>query len=280
MSNSTKNLLSGNNLRKYILEYLKSDEIDPNLVRIDTFHTKLSTVHIVRSEPFEDLITRLTDMAESGNLSLQHDIVKVFMGVILLNLTLDDLEVENEYGTLIDLISGLIPYELKTKRNVDHHEISAFITEYYNKMIKSRKQKHIWWLGFLNKLDISKLKKGRNCIRYLILIELDMRKSGMSIKNQHNVIADAQQVVDQAVQTIMEKDGMDDDEGVLFPVKNVWITDKLRDIVIKEKSEKEAALSEVAEQARVIEERDSTVAEQAKVIEELRKKLLQQSNSK
>ena len=95
----------------------------------------------------------------------------------------------------------------------------------------------------------------------------------MSIKNRQKIIADAQQTANHAVQEVMNKDGMEEDEGVLFPVKNVWTTDKLRDDLAKEKAEKEAALSIVTDQAKTIDEKD-------KIIEELRKKLLQQSNSK
>ena len=102
----------------------------------------------------------------------------------------------------------------------------------------------------------------------------------MSIKNRQKIIADAQQTANHAVQEVMNKDGMEEDEGVLFPVKNVWTTDKLRDDLAKEKAEKEAALSIVTDQAKIIEAQTKANEAQAKVIEELRKKLSQQSNSK
>ena len=134
---SIEHLLTGKELVKFIVEYLKLEKQKDSFKMLKTtiYRGNLCRIYIIRSKPFEDLLNILSKKAKVCVLSSQHDIVKAFLAPVLLNADLSNLEVRNEYESLIDIVKELIGYELKTKNNLDHTFIKGFISEYFQEMI-------------------------------------------------------------------------------------------------------------------------------------------------
>ncbi|MHA1382063.1 MAG: hypothetical protein ACTSRG_27135 [Candidatus Helarchaeota archaeon] len=130
---SEAELLTGSELREFIYGLLTDPQYDLKKVKHTTVRKNLLLVHIVRSRPFEDIISLLSDRLKVATMSNQHNVI-----LILLNNILFDGKVMNydrRIGTrFVDLIYEGSRYELKMKSNVDRGRLALYINEYYKEM--------------------------------------------------------------------------------------------------------------------------------------------------
>jgi hypothetical protein len=228
---------SGKSLEKWIHTFLS--KISEKTIKSDSISKNHLKVTIFRSNPFENLIAELKKVSVTGRLAHQHDAIKVFLNHILLQGQFSALEQRNSNGVNIDITHSDIAHELKTRKNVSHSEIKTFIADYFKDMIKMRSLKHRWWLVFFMKRTDWKAKKGRVCMYYLILIEINVKQYQDFETSFNKISEDVMQMVESVKKKVAKEDEIDD-TGILVPVENILVVDSLREEV----QEKDALLQE------------------------------------
>ncbi|MHA1293440.1 MAG: hypothetical protein ACTSQJ_12320 [Promethearchaeota archaeon] len=225
--------MTGSELKEFIYDLLTDPQYDLKKVKHTTLRKNLLSVHVIRSRPFEDIISILSDRLKVATISNQHNVI-----LILLNNILFDGKVANyerRIGTrFVDLIYKGSRYELKMKSNVDRGKLAIYINEYYKEMLASIQLKNFWLLGFFIKRIDTKVKKGEICKSYLVVIEISDKV--LKELKKEELIKRADEILDEGLEKVREED----DGGIFLPVKNVLIVDRLRD----ELKEKDKALKE------------------------------------
>jgi hypothetical protein len=166
-------LKSGRTLEQWIHSYLATLNDDP--IKSDSIIRENLAVTIFRSNPFENLIANLKKISVVGSLAHQHDGIKVFLNQTYLKGSYSNLEQSNPQGMKIDITHIDNTFELKTRRNVTPPDIRSFIADFFKEMVKKRQIKHHWWLVYFMKRTDAKAKKGRVCMYYLVLIEINVQ---------------------------------------------------------------------------------------------------------
>ena len=278
ISSSNNSLLSVNKLVKFIIKYIKREEKFLSKLKITETTQGRCKVYFLRCEPLSRLAKQLSEISKVASLPSQHDIVKAVLTVVLLKASFKNIEVRNEHEKLIDIVKDLKAFEVKTMSDLSYTNISPLVHKYFKEMTNIREQKHIWWYCHFNKLDSTKIKKGRVCLYYLIVIEFDIKKIGMKmeqgdqliIKQERQLITEAQKAVNKAADIVKQEDSIEEDEGFLIPVKNIFVVDVLREEICKKDkllSEKDEQIAEKDEQ---LAEKDKQLAEKDKLIEKLK----------
>lgn len=99
-------------------------------------------------------------------------------------------------------------------------------------MVFLQNEKQFWELCFFEKRAPMQNQISDYCLYYLVIIEVTTtkipQKGKGKGKTKAQVVKEAQELVKWAVEQVKEEDNIDE-EGILFPVKNVLIVDKLRE---------------------------------------------------
>jgi hypothetical protein len=221
-------LKSGRSLERWIHTFLST--LSDKTIKCDSITKDHLVVFIFRSKPFENLITELKKISVTGTLAHQHDVIKVFLNDIHLKSQFSALEQRNFEGIKIDITHLETTYELKTRRNVSASDIKTFIADHFNTMKKMRQTKHCWWLVYFMKRTDEKAKKGRVCMYYLVLIEINVQDYQDLESSFEKIVEDVKQMVESVKRSVVKKDEVDD-PGILVPVENILIVDSLREEV-------------------------------------------------
>lgn len=177
-------------------------------------------VYIYRCHRFEALIDYLSDHVQVGTLTTQHNIIKIFLkreqfggeGVFT--------EVPIAGGFLLDWVFHDRAYELKTMKNVQWQKITRVISTHYAEILQRTALKDVWELAFFGKRRPPKATNTPICYYYLVVIEVTAAKTSPKPKEKQKIIKEAQRLVNMTVAQVQEEDGIEE-EGILFPVKNV-----------------------------------------------------------
>ncbi len=127
------------------------------------------------------------------------------------------------------------------------------IHEHYAEIVAQQQSKQVWWLAFFNKLKNihGKNLKTRVCSYYLVVVEVNARAHPLNAEEEKKVTVEAQHIVRKAHKKIYEEDQLAQDEGILFPVHNILIVDKLRDENARLEEEKQVIQQTLEEKDQV-----------------------------
>ncbi|MHA1386625.1 MAG: hypothetical protein ACTSR3_22965, partial [Candidatus Helarchaeota archaeon] len=76
-------LLTGSDLKEFIYNLLTDSSYDLKRVKYTTIRKNLLLVHIIRSYPFEDIISLLSDRLKVATISNQHNVILILLNNIL-----------------------------------------------------------------------------------------------------------------------------------------------------------------------------------------------------
>jgi hypothetical protein len=139
----------------------------------------------------------------------------------------------------IDILDGVVGYELKTKQNISFKDIPNYIKEYYPEMVKNKEIKQIWWLIFfqeradqtdqVKQADQTDGKKDKPvlCKYYLTIVEIRTATLTSSNVDFERIRKEAMGLVQKLDKKVKKLDNMDD--GIFALVKNFIIVEKLRE---------------------------------------------------
>ena len=179
--------------------------------------TGLGTIHVIRCERFERLMDLLEDRTLVGLLNTQHNILEVFLNMVLLGGRAVVLERKSEAGLLIDLtVDGQIHYELKLKRAVDYRDIGEYLAKYFDEIIVNRDAKQVWWLAFFAERVDPKAKLGEVCTYYIVVIEITSQHTTMGPKSLKRVTKNMQAAMDAAIVKVAEEDFLEPAIGSVY----------------------------------------------------------------
>ena len=229
----------------------------------------------------------LEDRTLVGLLNTQHNILEVFLNMVLLGGRAVVPERKSEAGLLIDLtVDGQIHYELKLKRAVDYRDIGEYLAKYFDEIIVNRDAKQVWWLAFFAERVDPEAKLGEVCTYYIVVIEITSQHTTMGPKNLKRVTKNMQAAMDAAIVKVAEEDLLEPEpeEAALLPVNNILLFEKVRaekNRLKAELAEKDQALAEkdqaITEKDQALTEaqteKDRVVAEKDRIISDLQRKL-------
>ena len=289
MDEDNNTLWSGNVLIDQIYEFLQENQdliraIKKEFHPIERVHG--SRIFILRCEFFTRLVDFLEQKAKIVTLSVQHDIAKIVLNAVLLDGSRESLEriVQLEDRSIrIDILNLLDNIELKTCVGNSIQEFPDFIMSFYTTMKEQLAVRNIWWFVSFYKFSSKKLNS-RPCIYYMIgfefnfssdsLTDLIMNQSRKKFKEAASIMAEEAKLVLET--KINEEDNIEADEGFLVPVKNIWIVDRLRDELLKEREEKEKERKEKEKERKEKEKALSDLENALKKIKDLEEKLRKQ----
>ncbi len=281
--------LAGKALIAFIGAFLESAEGRNFPLKVTNIpeSTGLGTIHVIRCERFERLMDLLEDRTLVGLLNTQHNILEVFLNMVLLGGRAVVPERKSEAGLLIDLtVDGQIHYELKLKRAVDYRDIGEYLAKYFDEIIVNRDAKQVWWLAFFAERVDPKAKLGEVCTYYIVVIEITSQHTTMGPKSLKRVTKNMQAAMDAAIVKVAEEDLLEPEpeEAALLPVNNILLFEKVRaekNRLKAELAEKDQALAEkdqaITEKDQALTEaqteKDRVVAEKDRIISDLQRKL-------
>ena len=292
MPENNSELLKGNELRKYIQEFIKKEFRLFNLLRNNFYSDDYFSCYIIRGQFLEELVDALENTTLIVSLMHQHIIMIEFISYILNLRENAQFEKVLASGKRINLVAKNINYELKTGQNIAIFQssmpesVKTLVKKYLGEIKASINVKDVWWLVFFNKLNINEIKELKKKIEtkqinkagfskyYLVIIEMTAHNENVNSGAVDTVLDHIDGKVRDTMREVLSDDGLDEeDEGFLVPVKNIWIVDHLRDTL----KEREALLEEkdkvIEKHEALLEEKDKVIEEKDKVIEELQRKL-------
>ena len=226
-----KKKLSGKELLEKMQEFLENNENLIKKLKVTRIVGEYANINIIRCNALEEFLNLLDEKMIVAALQNQHDVISVFLNYTLKQGNLSQIKQRNIEGTEIDLMHGLENYELKTRKNLEVNDIPDFISDYYQDMIKNQGVKDKWWLVFFQQRTDTKDKIQEICLYYLVLIEIPTKN--LDYPNKNTITKEVIKLVQKAEKKVLEEDNINDDEGILVPVDNIIVVDRLRKKVEK-----------------------------------------------
>ena len=258
---SLDTLLSRNQMIKWLYEFLNSEIIKSRSIKINKKATNQGlTYYCFRCEILQEFITEMSRVVKEGVLSNVHDSFIVFLNHYITQTDYKNISKKDLDGIFKDLITMMHRYEQKAAINVPRNQFGRFIKRYFNQVLTSLETKDVWWFVSLYKLNAQKLPKNIKdpvCTYYLICVSLDTTAAELkTLTDKKAKKAKAKEIessvskaIEELLKTVEKEDGFV--EGILVPVKNTIIVDKLRDIALNaELRQKEAELQKIEAEAR------------------------------
>jgi hypothetical protein len=296
-----REVFSGKDFELRLIQFILDHHDEFDLLKTTSCSNDYVSTHVIRCNALTQLINELSNKGKVAQLSIQHDFLKLFLSNFLLEIPFEavDHEVPKQIkGDLgesklkkVDFIpqSNNIPYEVKTASGITSSKIDGLLSPHLNQMIKEKDFRHQWWFVFVNQVRMCKDTYNRDCLYYIVVMEINAKRLDLRKKDKKKVLKKAQECVDEAIEKVHEEDDLD--EGFLLPVNNIWAMDNLRnqvrqkDVIIQQKDEVIQQKDEVIQQKdEVIQQKDEVIQqkeaefqqklqEKDKLLEELQNKL-------
>ncbi len=284
--------LTGKALIARMQSFLAANDAYRPSLKVTSIQGSRVSAHVIRCMLLEQFLDVLDEEAIIAHIQNEHNIIALFLHEALEPGKPVKINARAESGVEIDLRIKGKRAEVKTTRDVDTSDVPDIIQHWFDEMVDSQGDKEAWWLVHFVQRGDGNAHIGKDCMYYLVAIEITTRN--IDEKDEPSIISEAMALIQKAEKKVKKDDGIL--EGALLPVDNVVHADRLRkklkakeatlqekDAAIQEKDaaiqEKDVALKEkdaaLQEKDAALQEKDATIQEQAKEIADLKRRLSQ-----